>query len=251
LREVADFITEPGASNVAHFDNERAVTITADVNKAQITPLQVTDSILADIDLARDWLGLRVLVGGEAEEAKASLDNLFVAFFAAVLAIYVVLLLLFNSLTQPFMVMLAIPFGLIGVFAAFLAHGQAMGFLAMMGVIGMVGIVINDSLILVNLVNEQRGRETSSSYREVVLDATEARFRAIILTSITTVAGLLPMAYGLGGFDPYAAPMALAMGYGILFATPLTLLLLPCFLLATDDLRRLLRRGLASARRSA
>jgi multidrug efflux pump subunit AcrB len=251
LREVADFITEPGASNVAHFDNERAVTITADVNKAQITPLQVTDSILADIDLARDWLGLRVLVGGEAEEAKASLDNLFVAFFAAVLAIYVVLLLLFNSLTQPFMVMLAIPFGLIGVFAAFLAHGQAMGFLAMMGVIGMVGIVINDSLILVNLVNEQRGRETSSSYREVVLDATEARFRAIILTSITTVAGLLPMAYGLGGFDPYAAPMALAMGYGILFATPLTLLLLPCFLLATDDLWRLLRRGLASARRSA
>ena len=136
----------------------------------------------------------------------------------------------------------AIPFGLIGVIFAFTSHGEPFGFLAMMGVIGMVGIVINDSLILVNLVNQQRDQQTQQGYREVVLDATESRFRAIILTSITTVAGLIPMAYGLGGFDPYVAPMALAMGYGILFATPLTLLLLPCFLLATDDLRRLLRR---------
>ena len=249
LQEVARFTTEPGPSNIYHFENERAITVTADVDKAVVTPIAVTDQIVEGLDLAADWPQMQVEVGGEAEETMESVNNLFVAFYSALLAIYVVLMLLFNSPVQPLLVMLSIPFGLIGVLFAFIGHGQPMGFLGMMGVIGMIGIVINDSLILVNLVNEIQSRQPERAFSEIVVEATEARFRAIILTSITTVAGLMPLAYGIGGFDPYAAPMALAMGYGILFATPLTLFLLPCFLTAWHDLSRLGRRLLARAGR--
>jgi multidrug efflux pump subunit AcrB len=131
--------------------------------------------------------------------------------------------------------MLAIPFGLIGVIAAFALHQQALGFLAMLGVIGLIGIVVNDSLILVNLVNRLRLEKPTLGFNDALIEATEHRLRPILLTSITTVAGLLPMAYGLGGSDPFSAPMAMAMGYGILFATPLTLILLPSMLAIQED----------------
>ncbi len=245
LGEVASFETQPGPSNIYHFDNERAITITADVDKEIITPLQATQQVMAKIDVEKEFPGMRLIVGGEAEETAESMGNLAIAFIAAAVGIYILLLLLFNSLTQPILVMLAIPFGLIGVIAAFALHGQALGFLAMLGVIGLIGIVVNDSLILVNLVNELKLERPDEPMSTLIVEATERRLRPIILTSITTVAGLLPMAYGLGGSDPFSAPMALAMGYGILFATPLTLVLLPCLLMLQHDLNKLMKSVLS------
>ncbi|MDH3449959.1 MAG: efflux RND transporter permease subunit [Gammaproteobacteria bacterium] len=241
LEEVAEFSIGAGPSNVYHFDNERAITITADVIKDVITPLAATERALQDIDLDEDWPGMRLAVGGEAEESAESMGSLVVAFIAAGIGIYLLLVLLFNSLTQPVMVMIAIPFGLVGVILAFALHQQAFGFLAMLGVVGLTGIVVNDSLILVNLVNRLREIQPDLSAHDRIVDAARTRLRPIVLTSITTVAGLLPMAYGLGGSDPFSAPMALAMGYGILFATPITLVLIPCLLAVLDDLYRISR----------
>ena len=141
------------------------------------------------------------------------------------------------------MVMIAIPFGLVGVIIAFALHGTAFGFLAMLGVVGLTGIVVNDSLILVNLVNLLGEKHPEISVSERIISASKTRLRPIVLTSITTVAGLLPMAYGLGGSDPFSAPMALAMGYGILFATPITLILIPCLLAVLYDLHELANRS--------
>jgi multidrug efflux pump subunit AcrB len=242
LSEVADFRTEPAPSNVYHFDNERTVTITADIVKGTTTPMKVTQAVLASIDLAKDWPGMRIIVGGEVEETQASMASLLVAFVAAAVGIYLLLLLLFDSLIQPLIVMVAIPFGLIGVITAFALHQQAMGFLAMLGVIGLTGIVVNDSLILVNFANRLRRQQPHVRSEKAVVEAAKARLRPILLTSITTAAGLLPMAYGLGGSDPFLAPMALAMGYGILLATPLTLILLPCLLVIVEDITRATRR---------
>ncbi len=239
LEEVAEFNSSAGPSNVYHFDNERAITITADVTKDVVTPLVATDAVLESIDLDRDWPGMRLVVGGEAEESAESMGSLAIAFIAAAVGIYLLLLLLFDSLTQPVMVMIAIPFGLVGVILAFALHQQAFGFLAMLGVVGLTGIVVNDSLILVNLVNRLKTTHPQISAHDRIVNASKTRLRPIVLTSITTVAGLLPMAYGLGGSDPFSAPMALAMGYGILFATPITLILIPCLLAATDDLHAL------------
>ena len=242
LEEVAEFSIDAGPSNMYHFDNERAITVTADVVKDVITPLVAIDKVLAGIDVDSDWPGMRIVVGGEAEETSESMGSLIVAFVAAAVGIYLLLLLLFNSLAQPVLVMVAIPFGLVGVILAFALHQQALGFLAMLGVVGLTGILVNDSLILVNLVNRMKTTHPGMSFTERVISAAKSRLRPIVLTSITTVAGLLPMAYGLGGSDPFSAPMALAMGYGILFATPVTLLLIPCLLTAMDDARGLLRR---------
>jgi len=242
LQEVADFHVDDGPSNLYHYDNERTITVTANIDKEKTTSLVATTAVLDAIDVQKDWPGLHIVAGGETEETQESMGSLIVAFAAAAVGIYLVLLLLFNSLTQPLIVMFAVPFGLIGVIFAFALHGQALGFLAMLGVIGLVGIVVNDSLILVNLANRMRDFEADAPAYKVIVDATKHRLRPILLTSVTTVAGLLPMAYGVGGSDPFSAPMALAMGYGILFATPLTLILLPCLLLIRGDIKALARK---------
>ncbi len=245
LEEVANFNIAIGPSNVYHFDNERAITITGDVDSEVITPLQATSRVQQAIDLDQDWPGMRIVVGGEAEESAESMGSLVVAFIAAAVGIYLLLLLLFDSLTQPIMVMVAIPFGMVGVILSFALHQQDFGFLAMLGVVGLTGILVNDSLILVNLVNKLKSDHPEVSIHERIIMAAKVRMRPIVLTSITTVAGLLPMAYGIGGSDPFSAPMALAMGYGILFATPITLILIPCLLSVMHDVHQLSDRLLA------
>jgi len=242
LDEVADFNVGPGPSNFYHFNNERAITVTADIEKGKTTPLIAVQRVLESIDLDRDWRNMRLVVGGETEETQESMGSLLVAFAGAAIGIYLVLVLLFNSMVQPLVVMFAVPFGLIGVIFAFALHQQSLGFLAMLGVIGLMGIVVNDSLILVNLNNRLRRENRDVTPFDAIVEATKHRFRPILLTSVTTVAGLLPMAYGVGGSDPFSAPMALAMGYGILLATPLTLVLLPCTLLVGSDLKRLAQK---------
>jgi multidrug efflux pump subunit AcrB len=242
LSEVADLSTGPGPSNFYHFNNERTVTITGDIEKGITTPLQATEAVLENFDIDRDWPGMRLVVGGETEETEKSMGSLAAAFAGAAVGIYLVLVLLFNSLVQPLVVMFSVPFGLIGVIIAFAVHQQSPGFLAMLGVIGLMGIVVNDSLILVNLFNRLRRQRPDELPIDLVIEAAGHRFRPILLTSVTTVAGLLPMAYGIGGSDPFSAPMALAMGYGVLLATPLTLILLPCALTVGSDMKRVVRK---------
>jgi len=238
LSEVAQFEIGPGPSRYFHYEEERTVTITADIALGDLTPLQATQLAVDHFDLTSDWPGMQFVIGGEAEETQESIVSLGITMITALVGIYFVLILLFNSVTQPFLVVLAIPFGLIGVIGAFAMHGEPLGFLAIMGVIGLMGVVVNDSLILVNYINIHRESEPDKKIKRIVSEGTATRLRPIILTSITTIAGILPLAYGLGGSDPFIAPMALALGYGILFATPLTLILLPCLYLILDDIGR-------------
>jgi len=239
LGRFASLSTGPGSSDVYHFDGERAITITADVVKGETTPVRAVREVVSRLDPEREYPGMRLVVGGEAEETGASMQSLYIAFVVGLVAIYCVLVLLFNSLSQPFLVLAVVPFGMMGVIAAFVAHGLPLGFVGMLGVVGLTGVVVNDSLILVNFVNLLRARHAGSPLRDLVAEAAATRLRPILLTSVTTVSGLLPMAYGLGGSDAFMAPMALAMGYGILLATPITLILLPALLVIRDDLSRL------------
>ncbi|UCC44847.1 MAG: efflux RND transporter permease subunit, partial [Candidatus Zixiibacteriota bacterium] len=238
LNQVAGFETGPGPSKYFHWDGERTVTITADLATGGMTPLQATLATVDNFDLNSDWPGMRFVIGGEAQETQESIVNLGVTMVLAAVGIYFVLILLFNSVWQPIIVMLAIPFGLIGVIGAFALHGEPLGFLAVLGLIGMMGVVVNDSLILVNYINFHRQEDPEKSLLRIVAEGTSTRLRPILLTSITTVAGVLPLAYGLGGSDPFISPMAMALGYGILFATPLTLILMPCFYMVQNDISR-------------
>jgi multidrug efflux pump subunit AcrB len=243
LREVARLETTPGPNALYHFDGERTATVEADVDQDIITPLGATTLMMTHFSDAEDrWPGIRLGVGGEAEESQSSIVELMTAFAIALVGIYFLLVLLFNSYTQPFLVLVSVPFGIIGVIIAFGLHGESLSFLGVMGVIGMIGVVVNDSLVLVNHLNNLRKWNPDWSIRKLVSEGTSHRLRAILLTTLTTVAGLLPLAYGLGGTDLYMQPMALALGYGILFATPLTLVLVPSLYMIGADIGGLFRR---------
>lgn len=242
LRHLARFETVPGPATFYHYKSDRAIMISGDVDQDVTTPLKVAQAVRERFDVDREYPGMRLIIGGEAEESQESLQQLFIILGIAVVGIYFLLVLLFNSLWQPMMVMVAIPFGMIGVIVGFAAHGEALGFLAMTGIIGLAGVVVNDSLVLVAHVNDLTRRDPGRGLRDIVAEGTANRLRAIVLTTVSTVAGLLPLAYGIGGSDPYMGPMALALGWGLLFATPLTLLLIPCVFLIGDDIGRLFRR---------
>jgi multidrug efflux pump subunit AcrB len=242
LGDVASLKTGPGPSAYRHVDGERAITIVGDVDRDLTTPLKVTNAVFEHFNLDKDWPGMKMIVGGEAEESEQAVVNLLGTFIIAAIGIYFLLVLLFDSLTQPFFVMVAIPFGIVGVIIAFALHNEPLGFFGMIGTIGLAGVVVNDSLVLVDHINNLKKKRPEANILELVAEGTSDRLRAIILTSITTVIGLLPLAYGIGGTDVWMAPMALALGYGLVFATPLTLVLIPCLYVIRGDIARMFRR---------
>ncbi len=242
LKQTAQLQAGPGPSNYYHYDEKRAITITADITTGATTSLEATESVLDHFNLDRDWEGMQFVVGGEAEETEESMVSLFKAFVLAVVGVYFLLILLFNSPTQPIMIMSAVPFGIMGVSVAFAFHGEPLGFVAMLGVIGLAGVVVNDSLVLVNHINRLRRQRPDESILKIVAEGTSDRLRPVLLTTLTTVAGILPLAYGIGGTDPYMAPIALALAYGLIFATPITLALVPCLYMIGQDIGSIFRR---------
>jgi multidrug efflux pump subunit AcrB len=234
----------PGLNAFRHFDGERTTTITGDVDTDVTTSLAATAAVLARFgDLRDKWPGMRIVAGGEAEETQESIVSLFSTFIIAVVGIYFLLVLQFKSFTQPFLVMFTIPFGAIGVIFALAAHNEPLSFAGMMGLIGLAGVVVNDAIVLLTHLNGLRKQRPEADLRQLVAEGASDRLRAITLTTTTTVAGVLPIAYGLGGTNLFMAPMALTLGYGLMFATTLTLILVPCMYMIGQDARKLLRRN--------
>ncbi len=246
LTEIARFVSTPGPANFTHYDGDRTVTITGDVDTEITTSLKVSQSVNGKFNVELDYPGTELLIGGEAEESQKSVNELMIIMGISCVGMYLLLTLLFNSIWQPIIVMMAIPFGLLGVIIGFSIHNMALGFLGLIGIIGLAGVVVNDSLVLVAHINELRKREPGLKIRQIVAIGTSNRLRAVILTTVSTVAGLLPLAYGIGGADPYMGPMALALGWGLLFATPLTLVLIPSLYLIGEDIVRLFVKNRAN-----
>jgi len=242
LKDVATIRRVPGSPNYYHFGDTRSITILGDIDKSKISVIGVTKKVQKEFNMPKDWPTLELVIGGEAEETQESVQGLIRSFGVSIVAIFFLLMLLFNSFVQPFLAILAIPFGILGVIWAFALHGQDLGFLSMIGTVGLSGVVVNDSLVMINHFNDLRRKAPGRNVHAIVIRACSNRFRPIVLTSLTTISGLLPLAYGWGGSDPFIAPMALALGYGILFSTPLTLLVLPCFLLIAEDFKKRLTK---------
>jgi multidrug efflux pump subunit AcrB len=225
---------ENGVYTVTHKDGKRVVYVTADVDEDKITALEVNKMIKKEFaQLPEKYLGYTVSYTGEIEKQAESKANLLISFAIALSFIFIILTAEFKSLIQPFIVMMAIPFGLIGVIYAFFLHGQPIGFFALMGIVGLTGVVVNDSIVLVDFIN--RGRQQGKGRRESIVEAGHIRLRPVLMTSITTVAGLVPVAYGIGGGDPFLKPLALAIVWGIAFSTVLTLINIPCLYALLDD----------------
>ncbi len=245
MAEAARLVESPAPNALRHYDGRRAITVTADIDQELTTPLEAVDHVLAQIDLAGDWPGMRIVAAGEAEQSLVSMRGLLAAFAMAVVAIYFLLVLQLDSFTQPLLVLVTVPFGVFGVIVTLAVHGEPLGFLAIVGTIGLAGVVVDDAIVLVSHLNELRREHPeagAAGIRAMVASGTADRLRAVIITSVTTTVDMIPLAYGLGGYDLYMAPMALTLGYGLLLATPLTLILLPALYLIGMDLAQLRRR---------
>lgn len=246
LGKIATFEERPGISNIRHKNGSRVIKVSAEVDLAKITSAEVNAMVN---DRADTWLGeeknfLRYSLGGEEERTQESVRGLVYSFVFALLGIFVILAIQFNRLSYPFLVMLAIPFGLIGIVVGLFLHNQPISFMSMMGFVALTGVVVNSSLVMAVFI--QRLMDDGMPWRDAIVAGGKRRLRAVLLTAITTVVGLLPTAYGWGGHDPFVAPMALALSWGLIFSTLITLFSVPAALgVALDvkhSIRRLLRR---------
>ncbi|MDP3920996.1 MAG: efflux RND transporter permease subunit [Candidatus Omnitrophota bacterium] len=236
LMKIATLEEAVGVNAIKHFDRKRMVNVTADLDEKQITPIEVEGKVRAyyKTEIQKRYPSITMSFGGEQEETKESLHDFIRALFLSLFFIFIILAANFNSIVRPLIVMSAIPFGIVGVIVTFFLHGQPLSFMALLGTIGLSGVVVNDSIVLVDFIHAQR-KEQGLGRMESIIEAGKLRLRPVILTSVTTVFGLMPVAYGIGGSDPFIKPMALAISYGIAFATVLTLLLVPCLYSIADD----------------
>lgn len=234
LMTVADVVEENGVYAINHLDGKRVIYVQAEVDDDRVTSLEANRLLREKFGkIGAEYLGYTVKYSGEFERQQESKRNLVISFMLALSVIFIILTAVFNSLVQPFIVMLAIPFGLIGVILAFLAHGKPMSFFGLIGVVGLTGIVVNDSIVLVDFIN--RLRKEGRARRESLVEAGRLRLRPVLMTTLTTIGGLVSVAYGIGGGDPFLKPLALAIVWGLLFSTILTLVIIPCIYAITDD----------------
>jgi multidrug efflux pump subunit AcrB len=246
LARIARFDEHPGFTTIRHKAGIRVVNVVADVNTSAITSAEL-NALVAQREV--EWLGdargkVQVNYGGEAEKNAESFKDLAISFLFALIGIFFILAIQFHSLSYPIMVMLAIPFGAVGIILSFFLHdlfqSTPLSFFAALGFVALSGVVVNSSLVL--LVFIQRAIKDGMEAHEAIITAGRRRLRAVILTAGTTVMGLLPTAYGWGGKDPFVAPMALALAWGLVFATLLTLITIPAFLAAGMDVKAALQR---------
>jgi len=168
------------------------------------------------------------------------MDSLYRAFTLAAILIWFTLAALLNNVFHPLIVMFAIPFGLTGAtygayIHTFFMEGMEPGFMLLLGCVGMAGVVVNDSIVLVFFIYQLRRQGMKTM--DAIHDACEQRLRPVLLTTITTVCGLLPSAYGLLGFDPFVRPVVMGMAYGLLFSTAMTLVMVPCMYAILEDVK--------------
>jgi len=242
LDEVAELETERGYASLSRVDAKRAFTVQATVDPSQANAGELTARLESDLaDLGDRFPGVGWSFEGQKAESAESFAGVFAGFQFALLGIYAIVAIVFRSYFQPILVMAAIPVSLLGVLYGHLLMGKNISLLSTIGAVALAGIVVNDSLILVDLINRKRreGMPLVSAVRE----GAKRRLRAILLTSITTIAGLTPLMFEQSFQAQFLIPMAISIVFGLAFATVLTLILVPTLYLVLEDVMRGVRRG--------
>ncbi|MCD4824202.1 MAG: efflux RND transporter permease subunit [Phycisphaerae bacterium] len=235
LREIATAKRGRAYMSINRRNGRRVIDVSADV-----TPQSKAGEILGSLkktvlpELLASHPGLRYSFEGRQADIRQSMDSLKISFVMALLAIYVLLAIPFRSYSQPLIVMASIPFGVIGAFLGHLLMGYNLSVMSMFGIVALSGVVVNDSLIMIDFAN-RRIREAGLSHHDAICSAAVQRFRPILLTTLTTFGGLVPMIFETSRQARFLIPMALSLGYGILFATFITLVLVPSLYLAIED----------------
>lgn len=237
LATAAETSMSRGPATIERTDRRRVVNVTADVDLAVSTP----NTILADLEanvmptLLADHPGVRYSFEGQQEQQRETLQGLIRGFVVALFVIYALLAIPFRSYVQPLIVMAAIPFGIIGAVWGHLVMGHGLAIMSVFGIVALTGVVINDSLVLVDFIN--RDVASGTPRRDAIRRGGAARFRAILLTSLTTFAGLTPLLLERSLQAQFLVPMAISLAFGVLFATGIVLLLVPSLYAILEDVR--------------
>lgn len=221
-------------SKLQHWNGERYTGVTADINDPEISSVEISKEIRKHF---KDTLFVKYEIGGQAEDTAETMAELVQAFAFSVVGMYFVLAILLNSLVQPILILTVLPYAFAGAIGAVFLHGNDLSFFGLIGLLGMFGVVVNNSLVLINKANELK--EIGYSKYDAIVAAAESRLRPIVLTSLTTIFCLLPLVYGIGGKDAFMSPMAMTLGYGLLLTIPIVLFVIPCYyLLITKETKK-------------
>lgn len=227
-----------GPAVINRTDRQRSIKITADVEpgvNANEVVAGFTEKVLAQIPLK--FPGVRYSFEGEQKDQNDSVREIGLGFLASLVGMYVLIAIPLRSYLQPLIIMSVIPFGLVGAIWGHALLGMNLSIMSMCGLVALAGVVVNDSLVMVDYVN--RHREESDSLREAAIAAGGRRFRAILLTSLTTFVGIMPMILETDVQARFLVPMAVSLAFGILFATVITLYLVPGIYLILEDVKNL------------
>ena len=242
IGKVAKFEQKKGAPQIKRFKNKRSKTITGNVDIEVITSQQANKALKNSFEKHREEIkGVSLYQGGAAESTQESMASLAEASVLAVFAIFGLLVLTFNSFLKPFIILTTVPLGLLGMSLAFYLHDKPVSFLAMIGIIGLAGMIVNSGIVLISYIDQLK-KETELETNEILVKAAVVRLKPVIVTSLTTISGLLPTAYGVGGSDAMLVPMTLAMAWGLTTGTILTLVWVPCAVGILEDWSALLAR---------
>ena len=241
LTSVVDITLIDGPSVINRVDRQRAVSVTGSINDSVASE----DVIIASLrdnylpKLANEY-NVTVKMRGQEEERRNSMLSIFKWFPVALLGIYFIIAIIFKSYVQPVVVMITIPFGLIGGVMGHIIMGIDISMMSIFAMIALAGIVVNDAIVFVEAYNSRL--EKGDTIYEALIYAGKRRFRAILLTTVTTFFGLFPMIYEKSRQAAFLKPMAITIAFGVLFATLLTLVLIPCLILIVNDIKRFLHR---------
>ena len=241
LLDVVDIEQREAFTNINRRDGNRVVNVGMDVE-----PANTVSQVLASIEeqelpqLRADFPGLTWSFEGSQADMRESTDTLWSGFSIAMLLIYALLAIAFNNYTQPLIVLMAIPFGIVGAVIGHILLGYDLSLVSLMGVIALSGVVVNDSLIMIDYANKKL--ESNSIY-DAIHEAGIRRFRPIMLTTLTTFGGLTPIILETSSQAYYLIPMAISLGFGIVFATSIILIIVPCLYLISEDIRLYFEKG--------
>ncbi len=241
LRLIAEVSRGRAYTLINRIDGRRTLEVSGNVTPDDMTN-QVQAALRNDVlpQLQRDIPGLSWGFGGRQEDMRESMQSLFSTFFFALLGIYALLAIPFRSYIQPLIVMFAIPFGIVGAILGHLLMGYSLSVISMMGIIALAGVVINGALVMIVYANQLRD-EGAGAFNAITM-AGIRRFRPILLTTCTTFGGLAPMIFETSRQARFMVPMAISLGYGLLFATAITLVLVPSLYMISEDVKNFMGR---------
>ena len=242
LISVADISFAPGYSTITRTDGMRRVAVSADVDTNKANANEIFSELSSNFfpRLKQRYPELKVALQGEQKKMRESFESLFVGYPLAILGIFIIIATMFRSYVQPFVIMFTVPFGIIGAVLGHLLFGYDMSIMSIFGMVALTGVVVNDAIVLIERVNENIAE--GMPFFDAILSGGARRFRAIFLTSLSTVGGLAPLIMETDLQAKFLIPMALSIAAGIAFATILTLVLVPSLLALLSDARLLVHR---------